>query len=367
MLNPARNSGWKAFFGIHRGNAKRLRLSVTATDILREKSILEQYSTYINRYQPYTGEKLENCVNLYLRYQTEYQKYDEIPMDWNIRFVNRVHLLHPYNYSQFRQELQMQNLWKGDTPASDLQLSFNRDMEYEHLKLKYGENKEPSAEWLKYQNFLIQACMRHQNFIENSKKIELHGVEKRAERLIEHYHYFLYLKSQYPHEFLVPTLGTDLVWHTHLLNHDLYKEETSEILGGQMLNHDDDVVEQETVSHFHKTMRLWRENFIEVPMKKQTVNNSRRTPVAGCVSSPSSFTFGSGSTSSNGQSEASTSQETFYDSFDDGIIDLANCSAVCSAICGSTGAAAASGCGSSGGSSCASAGCGGGGCGGGGC
>ena len=57
---------------------------------------------------------------------------------------------------------------------------------------------------------------------------------------ISRYKMYLYLKSKYSSEFLVPCYDMDVCWHTHQVQPELYAFETKEILG-HILPHDDSV------------------------------------------------------------------------------------------------------------------------------
>ena len=51
---------------------------------------------------------------------------------------------------------------------------------------------------------------------------------------------YLFLKSKYSDEFLVPCYDMDICWHTHQIQPELYQMETKDILG-HVLPHDDSV------------------------------------------------------------------------------------------------------------------------------
>jgi len=57
---------------------------------------------------------------------------------------------------------------------------------------------------------------------------------------LDRYKQFLYLKTKYPNDVLVPCYDIDLMWHSHLLNPVAYYNDLKESLGA-LFNHDDTV------------------------------------------------------------------------------------------------------------------------------
>ena len=80
------------------------------------------------------------------------------------------------------------------------------------------------------------------------------------------YRKFLFLKKQYPEEFLVPCYDIDLMWHTHQLHPCSYKHDTERLLGW-LLNHDDTVNDRTPGSKLCdgnvRTRELWKQTFGE--------------------------------------------------------------------------------------------------------
>ncbi|WVR07667.1 hypothetical protein IAU60_004709 [Kwoniella sp. DSM 27419] len=61
-------------------------------------------------------------------------------------------------------------------------------------------------------------------------------------------------------QFLVPRLDIDLAWHTHQLQHERYRQDTTRVLGG-MLNHDDSAEEGSLELGLQTTRRLWKKRY----------------------------------------------------------------------------------------------------------
>lgn len=66
------------------------------------------------------------------------------------------------------------------------------------------------------------------------------AVEGTLRRAVDRYDKFLHLFRLYPHNFLVPTLDVDLVWHTHQCNAEEYRRFVTERVG-RFINHEDKI------------------------------------------------------------------------------------------------------------------------------
>ena len=81
---------------------------------------------------------------------------------------------------------------------------------------------------------------------------------------LQRYKMYLYLKSLYPEEFLVPCYDMDIFWHTHQVNPVEYEEQTRAIVGHH-LPHDDSVNDRAPGSKLcnseENTINKWRITF----------------------------------------------------------------------------------------------------------
>ncbi|CAB4064218.1 unnamed protein product [Lepeophtheirus salmonis] len=82
-------------------------------------------------------------------------------------------------------------------------------------------------------------------------------------KCIERYQKFLKLKSMYPREFMVPYFDIDFAWHAHMSKPILYEHETSKVLGGEMLNHNDSMEKRVLEDSHKRTTQLWKDLFSE--------------------------------------------------------------------------------------------------------
>ena len=86
------------------------------------------------------------------------------------------------------------------------------------------------------------------------------------ETAMQRYKKFLALKKDNSDSFIVPMYDVDLIWHTHQLKHNAYKQETEEILG-KMLNHDDTTndrsADSKLVESDANTRQLWLKAYNE--------------------------------------------------------------------------------------------------------
>lgn len=95
-------------------------------------------------------------------------------------------------------------------------------------------------------------------------KLELEGYEKDfLKELGLQYKRFLLLCQKYPNEFLVPTKGIDLIWHTHILFTKQYHEDCNKIFG-KYLHHTPSLgIDVDMNQSFQKTLFLYEIEFSE--------------------------------------------------------------------------------------------------------
>jgi hypothetical protein len=88
--------------------------------------------------------------------------------------------------------------------------------------------------------------------------------EKFLEKGLKRYKMYLYLKSLYNEEFLVPCYDIDVIWHTHQVKPREYGLETKSIVG-YLLPHDDDVNDRSPGSKLRNsedmTVTLWSKTY----------------------------------------------------------------------------------------------------------
>ncbi|KAJ3131282.1 hypothetical protein HK100_006554 [Physocladia obscura] len=110
---------------------------------------------------------------------------------------------------------------------------------------------------------LIGAAIRQRKF---SRKIVSGAVdwgERNAlAKAIFRYRRFIDLMKVKPTNFLVPTLDVDLIWHTHQLFPENYKNFGLREIG-RVINHDDNVAAEILSESFETTANLWKATFQE--------------------------------------------------------------------------------------------------------
>ncbi|KIM24077.1 hypothetical protein M408DRAFT_318915 [Serendipita vermifera MAFF 305830] len=115
---------------------------------------------------------------------------------------------------------------------------------------------------------LVAAVLRQGSFIKKmkdlgwleSKYCESSNAPASLFRAIVRYHAFLDLMTVKDNSFLVPTLGIDLVWHTHQLSGASYRSETLRLLK-RTPNHDDTVQPVTLQGGFDSTAAAWKQRF----------------------------------------------------------------------------------------------------------
>ncbi|CAF2505047.1 unnamed protein product [Rotaria sp. Silwood2] len=86
-----------------------------------------------------------------------------------------------------------------------------------------------------------------------------------AEQMIMRYYRFMQLKASYPNERLVPTLDIEIVWQTHLLRPDMYRDDCLRLFR-RVIDHSlliDNIGESLKEQAFANTCRLNEERFGE--------------------------------------------------------------------------------------------------------
>jgi len=216
---------------------------------------------------------------------------------------------------------------------------------------------------------LVSACARQASF--TRKSLMFRCVTRSTLRLLRtRYIRFVRIIAKHrstspPNMLFVPTIGIDLMWHTHMALFPCeYQLETKAVLG-RPLHHNDDLEERQLEESFAYTTAVWMAEFREPYFSSETINIHRHK------ASRSSLVANTKSTTNNANNEPSTGgADAMQPALIAAIVigstycggyatQCASCAAVGMSMCGSS--CGASGCGA--GSSCSSGG--GGGCGGG--
>lgn len=204
----------------------------------------------------------------------EHQK-DKLSAPLDIEWIWHCHMLCPTAYvkdcnaivgitvdhalkSEFRNgQNNAKTIWSNMYPAEPFEISSNdrfdgREIEQFSSKISYDLLAAASRQGV----FYYQVSLPHfqdDKFLKNSLK---------------RYKQFLYLKTKFPKEFLVPCYDIDLIWHSHQLNPIVYEIDMKKIIG-HLFNHDDTVNDRSEGSKLavadNRTRENWRgfynENF----------------------------------------------------------------------------------------------------------
>ena len=79
-------------------------------------------------------------------------------------------------------------------------------------------------------------------------------------QLVLRYEKFLLLSSASPKQVVVPTLILDVVWHAHMQHADSYCKTTLKLCGS-VLDHNDDIPDEQLERHRTKTRALWNKRY----------------------------------------------------------------------------------------------------------
>ncbi|XP_045206803.2 uncharacterized protein LOC123559048 [Mercenaria mercenaria] len=170
-----------------------------------------------------------------------------------------------------------------------------------HWLQKYGDKDEPFA--MEYsildkdavENFtsslsydLVAAAQRQSTFYDKIASTEYKN-EENHENVNERYKQYIYLCKLLPSLPLTPSIGIDLMWHTHQSNPLAYKFDMGRILR-RLLQHDDTSTDQTVGSKLHEasqlTLKSW-ERFYNEPFHDCTyrcVNRCFSKCVNNCLS-----------------------------------------------------------------------------------
>lgn len=112
---------------------------------------------------------------------------------------------------------------------------------------------------------ITEAAMRQKDFL-YQVSLPHYKDKKFLEGAILRYKKFLFLKQQFPGEFIVPCYDIDLIWHTHQLHPLQYQADMVRYLGS-LFNHDDTVTDRSEGSKLYKadlkTREHWKNLFRE--------------------------------------------------------------------------------------------------------
>jgi hypothetical protein len=216
-----------------------------------------------------------NLLDVITRYQNfmtlrSYGLAQSTPLD--VEWIWHVHRLHPVEYikdcmSAFGKVIPSQfTKVKIETEKEDL---------LKHFYLTTYECATPlSPEDAKLFRFkpsinLVDAAVKQQGFLEQANYLYGGGPEL-FRKFEKDYIMFLKLfKKVKNQDVLVPTIGIDLIWHTHMRFPEHYADDTKRVIG-HILDHNDDIPATALLRHSFTTSQRWSREYGKAYDKSNT-------------------------------------------------------------------------------------------------
>jgi len=199
---------------------------------------------------------LKKAVKRYILFMEneEFCAGSRVPFD--VAWIWCCHCLNPIVYFEDMHQLggKIRDLFK---PKGEIITLVDQNME--NLVVKLDDSVEPKGKFKPSMN-LEEASIRQRSFVTNSKFL-WDANEKLCIKLRDQYVKFLKLIKIYgSSQTLVPTIGIDLIWHTHMLTPSAYKHDCEKHIGW-ILNHDDSIPNKKLTDSLEQTEKLWKKNF----------------------------------------------------------------------------------------------------------
>eukprot|EP01084_Bolivina_argentea_P067958 123679_1 len=205
----------------------------------------------------------ETHVKMHFRNLDKKKKHIKPTLEMQLLWI--VHALNPKQYFNschkvFNQLIPVEladNIHAGYCPDDDT---------YSKNFGEQGEHKIPAMDPLIEKLDLKQAVTRQLKFINKINNIQKYQEisETQIDAAISRYYKFLYLMSKDSKKIIVPTLGIDLIWHSHQLNaisyHKMSKFMFPEI---SVIDHNDNIDENLLKKYRQETESRWNELFGE--------------------------------------------------------------------------------------------------------
>jgi len=108
---------------------------------------------------------------------------------------------------------------------------------------------------------LEAAAVRQKKFLESIRSL-MKPDRETIVNLIKQYKKWLKLVRKFPGEMMVPTVGIDLIWHTHMRIPQIYEIDTRQIVG-KFLDHDDATPDTDLEKYLDRTQEHWKKRYHE--------------------------------------------------------------------------------------------------------
>ena len=182
---------------------------------------------------------IENMIKKYFNFINDLS--DNIGYDKDIELIWKIHLLHPTIY------------------RSDYYKYFGRIITPQNMSLNtYNNTGKPHKNITKMD--LKGSLLNQYSFMQKvlTNKDLINPTDKQVKSWINDYKKFMKIIGK-TNKIIVPTLGIDIIWHTHMYNHDRYFND-SIALSGKFVKHDDLIDDNILQKEFKKTEILLKQN-----------------------------------------------------------------------------------------------------------
>jgi len=198
------------------------------------------------------------------------------PLD--IEWIWHVHRLHPVEY--------MKDCLKAFgkvIPSQYRKVKIETDREglLQHFYISTFECATPlsSTDAKLFSSFapsvdLVKAAVRQQDFLEQAKYLYGGGPELFKKFLRDYIMFLRLFKFTKNADVLVPTIGIDLIWHTHMRFPEFYSRDMRKFTG-QILNHNDDIPATNLLRHSFSTSQKWSKKYGKAYDKSNTNIDNR--------------------------------------------------------------------------------------------
>ena len=253
--------------------AKAIEISVTPTDIVKHIKFLKKIDQN-GLHTFYTEDFVRNAVRRYenfwiplvLKLSDNYEDDFNYAPPLDVHWVWHVHMLAPLTYKRDLKRLFGRVI--NHKPKSTAILEATRPIWNEMFPdepFDYPDEMKGSLHYHESNfDYDIWSAVQRQKLFFYQVSLPHYLDEAFLNVAILRYKMYLYLKSMYPNEFLVPCYDMDIVWHTHQVNPVKYEHETKAIVGHH-LPHDDSVNDRAPGSKLcnseEVTRKLWKETF----------------------------------------------------------------------------------------------------------
>ena len=204
--------------------------------IKNELSLMKECIVYIEtKLNEING--IQNMIKKYYNFMKNINDCDNIMNDYDIKLIWYIHLLHPHIYRN-------DSLYYFNKIITPQNIHLNKN-----LKTKYNNKNITNMD-------LKKSLLGQYQFMKKLVKRDMiHASNMEIKKWIHNYKLFMN-KIGSCNEIIVPTLGIDMIWHTHMIYHNKYYNDSIILSNGKFVNHNDDLDEQFLKKQFNITIDL---------------------------------------------------------------------------------------------------------------